>query len=107
MKNIGQLMKQAQAMQEKMAEIQAQLEAVEMTGLAGGGLIAVTLNGKGDAKQVKIDKSLLDPAEVEVLEDLLVAAFADAKKKVSAHAEQEMQRLTGGLQLPGGFKLPF
>jgi nucleoid-associated protein EbfC len=107
MKNIGQLMKQAQAMQEKMAEIQGQLEAVEMTGLAGGGVIAVTLNGKGDVKQVKIDKSLLDPAEVEVLEDLLVAAFADAKRKVSAHAEQEMQKLTGGLQLPGGFKLPF
>jgi nucleoid-associated protein EbfC len=107
MKNIGQLMKQAQAMQEKMAEIQAQLEAVEMTGLAGGGVIAVTLNGKGDVKEVKIDKSLLDPDEVEVLEDLLVAAFADAKRKVSAHAEQEMQKLTGGLQLPGGFKLPF
>jgi nucleoid-associated protein EbfC len=107
MKNIGQLMKQAQAMQEKMAEIQAQLEAVEMTGLAGGGVIAVTLNGKGDVKQVKIDKSLLVPDEVEVLEDLLVAAFADAKRKVSAHAEQEMQKLTGGLQLPGGLKLPF
>jgi nucleoid-associated protein EbfC len=107
MKNIGQLMKQAQAMQQKMAEIQAQLEAVEMTGVAGGGVIAVTLNGKGDVRRVKIDKSLLDPAEVEVLEDLLVAAFADAKKKVSAHAEQEMQQLTGGLQLPGGFKLPF
>jgi nucleoid-associated protein EbfC len=107
MKNIGQLMKQAQAMQEKMAEIQAQLEAVEMTGLAGGGVIAVTLNGKGDVKQIKIDKSLLDPEEVEVLEDLLVAAFADAKRKVSAHAEQEMQKLTGGLQLPGGLKLPF
>lgn len=107
MKNIGQLMKQAQAMQEKMAEMQAQLEAVEMTGLAGGGVIAVTLNGKGELKQVKIDKSLVDPDEVEVLEDLLVAAFADAKRKVSTHAEQEMQKLTGGLQLPGGFKLPF
>jgi nucleoid-associated protein EbfC len=107
MKNIGQLMKQAQAMQEKMAEIQAQLEAIEMTGLAGGGVIAVTLNGKGDLKRVKIDKSLLDPEEIEVLEDLLVAAFADAKRKVSAHAEEEMQKLTGGLQLPKGFKLPF
>src|SRR5271169_6494061 len=107
MKNIGQLMKQAQAMQEKMAEIQAQLEAVEMTGLAGGGVIAVTLNGKGDVKAVKIDKSLLDPEEVEVLEDLIVAAFADAKRKVAAHAEQEMHKLTGGLALPGGIKLPF
>jgi nucleoid-associated protein EbfC len=107
MKNIGQLMKQAQAMQERMAEMQAQLEAVEMTGLAGGGLVELTLNGKSDVKKVKIDKSLLDPAEVEVLEDLIAAAFADARRKVADHAEQEMQKLTGGLQLPGGIKLPF
>jgi nucleoid-associated protein EbfC len=107
MKNIGQLMKQAQAMQEKIAEVQAQLDAVEVTGLAGGGMIAVTLSGKGDLKAVKIDKSLLDPEEVEVLEDLIVAAFADARRKVKAHAEQEIQKLTGGLQLPGGLKLPF
>ena len=107
MKNLGQLMKQAQALQEKMAEIQAQLEAVEMTGVAGGGMIAVTLDGKGDVKGIKIDKSLIDPDEIEVLEDLLVAAFTDAKRKVAAHAEQEMHKLTGGLQLPGGFKLPF
>jgi hypothetical protein len=106
MKNLGQLMKQAQAMQEKMAEMQAELEAVEMTGLAGGGLVALTLNGKSDVKSVKIDKSLLDPQEVEVLEDLIVAAFADARRKVSAHAEEEMQKLTGGLNLPG-LKLPF
>ena len=107
MKNIGQLMKQAQAMQEKMAEVQARLDAVEMTGRAGGGVVAVTLNGRGDVKAVKIEKSLVDPEEVEVLEDLIVAAFADAKRKVKAHAEQEMQKLTGGLPLPGGFKLPF
>ena len=107
MKNIGQLMKQAQEMQAKMAEMQAQLEAVEMTGSAGAGMVQLTLNGKGDLKRVKIDKVLLDPAEVEVLEDLIVAAFSDARGKVSAHAEQEMQKLTGGLQLPGGMKLPF
>jgi nucleoid-associated protein EbfC len=107
MKNLGQLMKQAQAMQEKMAEMQAALEIVEMTGLAGGGLVEVTLNGKSDVKKVKIDKSLLNPADVEVLEDLIVAAFADARRKVAAHAEEEMQKLTGGLQLPGGMKLPF
>ncbi len=107
MKNIGQLMKQAQAMQEKMAEMQAQLEAVEMTGLSGGGMVELTLNGKSDVKRVKIDKSLLDPAEVEVLEDLIVAAFTDARHKVSAHAEEEMQKLTGGLALPGGMKFPF
>jgi DNA-binding YbaB/EbfC family protein len=107
MKNIGQLMKQAQAMQEKMAEMQAQLEAVEMTGVAGGGTVQLILNGKGDLKKVAIDKALVDPEEVEVLEDLIVAAFNDARRKVSAYAEQEMQKLTGGLQLPGGLKLPF
>ena len=107
MKNLGQLMKQAQAMQERMAEVQAQLETIEMTGVAGGGTVQLTLNGKGDLKKVTIDKALADPEEVEVLEDLIVAAFNDARRKVSAHAEQEMQKLTGGLQLPGGLKLPF
>ena len=106
MKNLGQMMKQAQAMQEKMAEMQAELETVEMTGLAGGGLVTLTLNGKSDIKRLKIDKSLLDPQEVEVLEDLIVAAFADARRKVAAHAEEEMHKLTGGLNLPG-LKLPF
>jgi DNA-binding YbaB/EbfC family protein len=107
MKNLGQLMKQAQAMQTKMAEIQAQIEAVEMTGMAGGGMVQLTLNGKGDVKRVKIDKAVVDPGETEVLEDLIVAAFNDARAKVNAHAESEMQKLTGGLQLPGGMKLPF
>jgi hypothetical protein len=107
MKNIGQLMKQAQQMQAKMAEMQAQLEVVEMTGVAGGGMVQLTLNGKGDLKKIKIDNTLLDPEEIEVLEDLIVAAFNDARGKVSAHAEEEMQKLTGGLQLPGGMKLPF
>src|SRR5919106_1955972 len=107
MKNLGQLMKQAQQMQAKMAEMQAQLETVEMTGAAGGGMVQVTVNGKGDVKRVKIDKAVIDPAEVEVLEDLLVAAFNDARTKVNSHAEAEMQKLTGGLALPGGFKLPF
>jgi DNA-binding YbaB/EbfC family protein len=107
MKNIGQLMKQAQEMQAKMAEMQAQLEAVEMTGAAGAGMVQLTLNGKGDLKKLRIDPALLDPKEVEVLEDLIIAAFNDARGKVSAHAEQEMQKLTGGLQLPGGMKLPF
>lgn len=107
MKNIAQLMKQAQAMQEKMAEMQQQLEALEMTGSAGGGLVQLTLNGKGDLKRLEIDKSLALPDEVEVLEDLVVAAFNDARAKVNAHSEEEMRKLTGGLNLPGGFKLPF
>jgi DNA-binding YbaB/EbfC family protein len=107
MKNLGQLMKQAQQMQAKMAEMQASLEAVEMTGYAGGGMIALTLNGKGDLKKIKIDKAVIDPSEPEVLEDLIVAAFNDARAKVNAHAESEMHKLTGGLSLPGGMKLPF
>ena len=107
MKNIGQLMKQAQAMQAKMTEMQAQLETMEMTGVSGGGMVRVVLNGKSELKALKIDKAAVDPNEVEVLEDLIVAAFNDAKQKVAAHAEDEMQKLTGGLSLPGGFKLPF
>ncbi|MBV9862184.1 MAG: YbaB/EbfC family nucleoid-associated protein [Alphaproteobacteria bacterium] len=107
MKNLGQLMKQAQEMQSKMTEMQAQLEAVEMAGASGGGMVQLILNGKGDLKKVTIDKALVDPAEVEVLEDLIVAAFADARQKVAAHTEAEMKKLTGGLALPGGLKLPF
>lgn len=107
MKNFGQMMKQAQQMQAKMAEMQAQLEQVEMTGAAGGGLVQVTVGGKGDLRKVKIDKSLLVPDEVEVLEDLVVAAFGDAKTRVEAHVQEEMAKLTGGLNLPGGLKLPF
>lgn len=107
MKNLGQLMRQAQAMQEKMAEMQAQLEAVEVIGVSGAGMVQATLNGKGNAVRVKIDKAVVDPADIEVLEDLIVAAFNDARTKVNAYAESEMQKLTGGLALPGGLKLPF
>ena len=87
-------------MQAKMAEMQAQLEAVEMTGAAGGGMVQVTLNGKGDVKRVKIDRRWSIPHEAEVLEDLIVAAFNDARAKVEAHAAEEMPKLTGGLRCP-------
>ena len=107
MKNLGQMMKQAQEMQAKMAEMQARLDQVEVTGAAGGGLVQVTLTGKGDMRQVKIDKSLIDPNEVEVLEDLVRAAFSDAKTRVESHVAEEMSKLTGGLKLPPGMKLPF
>lgn len=107
MKNLGQMMKQAQQMQAKMAEMQARLETVEMTGAAGGGLVQVTVGGKGDLRKVKLDKSLLDPTEVEVLEDLIVAAFNEARNRVEAHVAEEMAKVTGGLQLPPGIKLPF
>ena len=107
MKNIGQMMKQAQQMQAKMAEMQAALEQVEVTGTAGGGMVRVTLSGKNAAKAVKIDPSLINPAEAEVLEDLVLAAFNDARGKLEAHIAAEMAKLTGGLQLPPGLKLPF
>ena len=107
MKNLGQMMKQAQEMQVRMAEMQARLDQVEMTGASGGGLVQVTLTGKGEMRKVKIDKSLLDPNEVEVLEDLVLAAFSDAKQRVEAHVAEERGKLTGGLKLPPGLKLPF
>ncbi len=107
MKNLGQMMKQAQEMQSRMAELQERLNAVEMTGSSGGGMVQVTLTGKGDMRKVKIDKSLLAPDEVEVLEDLIVAATNDAKARVEAHVAEEMSKLTGGLKLPPGMKLPF
>jgi len=107
MKNLGQMMKQAQEMQARMADMQAKLAEVEMTGAAGGGLVQVTLDGKGAMRRVKIDPSLMVSSETEVLEDLVVAATNDAKGRVEAHLQQEMSKLTGGLNLPPGFKLPF
>ena len=107
MKNLGQMMKQAQAMQAKMQEMQAALERREITGVSGGGMVAVTLSGKGEVRRVKIDPALVNPGEVEVLEDLIVAAANDARAKVEAQMQAEMAKLTGGLQLPPGFKLPF
>ena len=105
MKNLGQLMKQAQEMQTKMAEMQETLGDIEVSGSAGGGMVTVRLNGKSEMRSVKIDPSLAD--DVEVLEDLIVAAYNDAKSKVEARVQEEMSKLTGGLNLPPGFKMPF
>ena len=107
MKNIGQMLKQAQAMQAKMAELQESLGSMEIEGAAGGGMVSVTLNGKGEMRALKIDPTLASPDEVEVLEDLIVAAFNDAKAKVEVRVQEEMQKLTGGIALPPGMKLPF
>jgi hypothetical protein len=107
MKNLGQMLKQAQEMQGRMNEMQERLAAVEVSGAAGAGLVQVTISGKGEAKRVKIDPSLLVADEIEVLEDLVMAAFNDAKTRLDAHVAEEMQKLTGGLNLPAGFKLPF
>ena len=107
MKNIAGLMKQAQQMQQKMAEMQAKLDAAEVEGVAGAGLVRVTLSGKGALKAVKIDPKLADPAETEMLEDLILAAHADAKGKIEVMMESEMKNATGGMSLPPGLKLPF
>jgi nucleoid-associated protein EbfC len=107
MKNLAGMMKQAQQMQQKMADMQARLEAAEIEGVAGAGLVRVTLSGKGVLKAVKIDPKLLEPSEAEMLEDLLVAAHADAKGKIDAVTEEETRNAMGGLSLPPGVKLPF
>jgi nucleoid-associated protein EbfC len=107
MKNIAGLMKQASQMQQKMQEMQAALETAEVEGQAGAGMVTVVLSGKGDMRRVKVDPKLADPAEMEMLEDLLMAAHADARRKVEVMAAEEIQKATGGLQLPAGMKLPF
>jgi DNA-binding YbaB/EbfC family protein len=107
MKNLGNMLKQAQEMQTRMQRMQEELEAREVNGAAGAGLVTVTLNGKGAMRRIKIDPSLLKAEEAEVLEDLVLAAHNDAKVKVEAEMAAEMAKLTGGLPLPPGFKLPF
>ena len=107
MKNLGQMMKQAQAMQAKMAEMQEKLGQIEVTGQSGAGMVKATLNGKSELRRLKIDPSLVDPNEVEVMEDLIVAAVNDAKLKVEEAVAEEMKQVTGGLDLPPGLKLPF
>jgi DNA-binding YbaB/EbfC family protein len=107
MKNLAGLMKQASQMQAKMQEMQAKLEGMEVEGASGAGMVSVTLNGRGEMKRVKIDPNLADPAEMEMVEDLIVAAHADAKRKIESMASEEMQKISGGMQLPPGMKLPF
>jgi DNA-binding YbaB/EbfC family protein len=114
MKNLSSMLKQAQQMQSRMQEMQAKLDSMTMDGAAGGGMVKVTLSGKGDLKRLQIDPSLMAADEREVLEDLIVAAHADAKAKVEAMMAEEMQKATAGMNipgmgggLPGGFKLPF
>ena len=105
MKNFSDLMKQAQQIQQKFTEAQDRLAQVEAEGQSGGGMVRVTINGKGVTKRVQIDPSLADPKDIGMLEDLLLAAINDAKAKVDAKSAEEMQKLTGGLPLPPGFKL--
>ncbi len=107
MMNIQKMMKQAQQMQTKMQQMQEELEQKEYEGSAGGGLAKVVVSGKGAMKKLELDDSLIDVEEKEVLEDLIVAAFNDAKTKAEDATADEMGKLTSGMNLPAGMKLPF
>jgi len=105
MKDLMGMMKQVGQMQARMQQVQQELDNLEVDGQAGGGLVAITLSGKADLKRIRIDPSVLKADEGEILEDLIVAAMADAKAKVEATMQQKMQEVTGGLPLPPGMKL--
>lgn len=107
MKNLAQIMKQAQEMQSKMSEMQEDLVNVEITGESAAGMVSVTLNGKGGMIRLKIDPSLINPSDAEVMEDLILAAHNDARSKVDARMQEETSKMMGGIELPPGMKLPF
>lgn len=106
MKDLMNMMKQAKEMQARMGELQAELDRIEVQGTSGGGLVTVTLTAKGDMRGLKIDPGLIRADEAEILEDLIVAAHADARRKAEAALAGKMKELTGGLQLPPGMSLP-
>lgn len=107
MKNLAGMMKQAQEMQSKMQQMQEEMEAIEVQGSSGGGMVNVTVTGKGELRRLAIDPSLMVPEDKEVLEDLIVAAVNDAKNKADTTMREETQKLMGGIELPPGMKLPF
>lgn len=104
LKNLGNMLKKAQEMQGRMAQMQEELAEMTCTGQSGGGMVSITLNGKQALQKIKIDPSIVDPTDVELLEDLVAAAFNDAQSKVLELAQQNLSKLTGGLNIPG---LPF
>ncbi|WP_374307897.1 YbaB/EbfC family nucleoid-associated protein [Methylocella sp.] len=107
MRDMLGLMKQAQAMQEKIQAMQAEFERLDVEGQSGGGMVRVTMSAKGNLRDVAIDPSLLNPDERQILEDLIVTAHEDARRKAERLMEEKMQGLTAGLSLPPGVKLPF
>jgi len=107
MVNIGNMMKQAQQLQKKMAEAQEQLSSIEVEGISGGGLVKVIATAKGEIKRIILDDSIMKPEEKEITEDLIVAAINDAKQKGETAAQEKMKEITGGIPLPPGMKLPF
>lgn len=107
MLNIGQMMKQVKDMQGKMTAMQAKLAETEKTGQAGGDAILATMNGKGDLLRLKIDPKLVDPSDIEMLEDTIIAACRDAKAQIDAIVAGETEKAMGGVKLPAGLSLPF
>jgi DNA-binding YbaB/EbfC family protein len=107
MKDMFGLMKQAQAMQQKMADLQAELDHVTVEGQAGAGMVKITMTAKGVMRAVSIDPSLMKESEKEIVEDLVVTAHEDARRKGEALVAEKMQAITAGLPLPAGMKLPF
>lgn len=107
MRNLGEMMKQAQEMQARMGEAQERIGAMQVTGVSGGGMVEVALSGKGDMRRIRIDPSLLGGDDREMLEDLIVAAHNDAKSKAEELAREEMAKVAGALKLPPGLALPF
>ena len=107
MNNFNNMIKQAQDLQKKMAEAQEKVETLEAEGISGGGIVKITINGKNNVTSVNIDETAIDKNEKEILEDLLVAAFNDARDKIQRKIADEMSSLTGGIKLPPGMKLPF
>jgi hypothetical protein len=105
MKDLMKMMKQAQEIQGRMQKMQEEMQALEVVGQSGAGMVRVTLNGKGEMRALRIDPSLVKPGEGEMLEDLIIAAFQDARAKVEAAVQEKMQEVTGGLPLPPGLKL--
>lgn len=105
MKDLMGMMKQVGQMQARVQKMQEELASMEIEGQSGGGLVKITLSGKGDVRRVQIDPSLAKPDEVEILEDLIVAASADAKGKLDAAMQEKMQEVTGGIALPPGLNL--
>jgi len=107
MNQFKQMMEKAQALTAQMKNAEERLEKLEAEGVSGGGLVKITVLGKTAVKKVVIDPSLLKEEEKEVLEDLIAAAFTDARKKMETLMQEEMSKVTGGLSLPGGMKFPF
>ena len=107
MNNMSQIMKQAKAMQEKMAEMQKKIEETEIEGSSGGGAVKIVMNGKHEVKNLFIDPSIVNSDEKEVLEDLIIAALDDVNKKIAENTNDQLGSISGGMGLPPGLKLPF